>query len=208
MLEIEPSCILKEFLNEVKEVQFSASDLSPLLQVVSTPYEHGTLQIQSYSSQRIEEFQKSIIGTIANMIEWQVLENVYFDFRGQFRDTVLASDEFTALATSLTGFVARPHFRTLDIRKFQVPAHIVMDILSAFLVSPCSHQQTLKLPQHIQPSTKQLHPTTPYPAGAMPVPLVPDSGVEYKELYLHQQLLVDESYTFKYYVRQFLLFLK
>ena len=66
-----------------------------------------------------------------------------------------------------------------------------MDILCAFLISPCSHRQTLKLPQRMLP--RLLHPATPCPAGAIPMP---DSGVEYKELYLHQDnvIPVDESY--------------
>ena len=106
---------------------------------------------------------------------------------------MLASSEFTALATSLVSFVARPHFRTLDLHRFEAPVDAVTDTLCAFLVSPCSHQQTLKLPQlTTQPSSRQLHTATPCPAGAMPVPYL---GVEYKELYLHRQLTADESYV-------------
>ena len=147
-----------------------------------------------------EEFQKSLIRIIADLITQQYfLETIYLNFRMsmnlwvQLGDVVLASDEFTALATSLTSFVARPHFRALDIYSFQAPADVVTDILCAFLVSPCSHQQTLRLPQFTtQPSSRQLHPATPCPARAMPVP---DSGVEFKELYLLQELPVDESYV-------------
>ena len=200
LLKIKAPCTLKEFLDEVKEVQVSVHDLSPPHQLVSTcPCKHGTIQRRRCSSQLIEQTQKSIIGTIANMIEWLTfLETIYFDIRGRFIDTVLASSEFTALAASLISFVARPQFRTLDIHSFPVPVDVVTDILSAFLVSPCSHKQTLKLPHfiHAQQSPKQLCQATPRPAEAMPVPLVPDSGLEYKELYLHpQQLLVDESYA-------------
>ena len=105
------------------------------------------------------------------------LENIYFNFRGQFVDTVLASNEFIEFVASLTSFVARPQFHTLDICRFSAPANVVADILCAFLVSPCSHQQTLKLPRlTTQPNSRQLLPASPCPAVAMPVP---DAGVEY-----------------------------
>ena len=134
--------------------------------------------------------QKFMIRIIADMIQQlNFLETIYLSFGrgggggGGLRDTVLASSEFTALAASLTSFVARPQLRTLDICRFPAPADVVADILCGFLVSPCSHRQTLKLPRlTAQPSSRQLLPATPCPVGAMPVP---DAGVEYKELYLH-----------------------
>ena len=106
----------------------------------------------------------------------------------------MSSGEFTALAAALTRFVARPQFRALDLYNFPAPVDAVTDILCAFLVSSCSHQQMLRFPHLIiQLSSGLLHPATPCPAGAMPVP---DSGVEYKELYLHQARPgSDESYV-------------
>ena len=210
-MQIKPSGILKEFLNEVEEVHFSARDRLPNLPVVlfqmisgASPCKLRTLQLLfncqftgGLSEYEQEEFEKSTIRIIADVIKRQsILETIYFSFRHQLKDTVLASGEFTALVTSLISFVARSQFRTLDIYSFPVPVDVVTDILCAFVVSPCSHQQTLKLP-HItaQPSSRQLHrAVTPCLAGAMPVP---DSGVEYKELYLHlrQPLPADELYA-------------
>ena len=209
LLQREACGILKEFLNDVEHLQLYAPDKLPNVPVVLfqsmfsgiSPCKLRTLQVfirHTYSSRLSvkdkEEFQKSMVRIIANVIKsQQFLETVHFNFRGRFRDTVLASSEFTALAAALTSFVARPQFRTLDICRFSAPANIVADTLCAFLVSPCSHQQTLKLPRlTTQPSSRQLLPASPCPAVAMPVP---DAGVEYKELYLHQQLPVDESYV-------------
>ena len=205
LLQHEGCGILKEFLSEVEEVQLYAPDKLPNVPVVlfqsmfsgTSPCKLRTLQVffwHTYSSglsdHDKEEFQKSMIRIVTDVIKQQYfLETIYLNW-GRFRDAVLASGEFTALAAALTSFVARPHFRTLDIHSFQAPADVVTDILSAFLVSSCSHQQTLKLP--VQPFSRQLHPATPCPAGAMPVP---DSGVEYKELYLHQQLPANESHV-------------
>ena len=147
------------------------------------------------SGQEKEEFWKSLVRSIADVIQQQYcLETIHLNFmKRRFRDTVLASSEFTALAASLTSFVARPQFRTLDIDLFPAPADVVADTLCAFLVSPCSHPQTLKLPRYIMPpSSRQLLPATPCPVAAMPVP---DTGVEYKELYLYHELCANESYV-------------
>ena len=145
------------------------------------------------SGQEREEFWKSLVRSIADVIQHQYcLETIHLGFTGrQLRDAVLASSEFTALAASLTSFVARPQFHTLDICRFPAPADVVADTVCAFLVSPCSHPQTLKLPRYMPLSSRQLLPATPCPAAAMPVP---DTGVEYKELYLHQELYANESY--------------
>ena len=209
-MQIEASRILKEFFSEVEEVHFSAHDRLPNLPVVlfqmisgTSPCKLRTLQLSFHcqytsglSEYDKEEFEKSTIGIIADVIKQQsVLETIYFSFGHQLEDTILASGEFTALVTSLTSFVARPQFCTLDICRFHAPAHVVTDILCAFIVAPCSHQQTLKLPCiTAQPSSRQLHvhPAIPYLAGALSVP---DSGVEYKELHLHQPHPSDESYV-------------
>ena len=207
-MQIEGCGILKEFFNEVEEVHLSASDRLPNLLVVlfqsmlggANPCKLRTLQLllrhqfyRGISEHDKAEFQKSTMGIIADVIKQQCsLETVYFSFGDQIKDAVLASGEFTALAASFASFVARPQFRTLDICRFRAPADVVIDILCAFLVSPCSHQQTLRLPRlTTQPSSRQLHTATPCPAGTMPVP---DSGAEYKELYLHQEALANESY--------------
>ena len=209
LLQHEACGILKEFLNEVEELQLYAPDKLPNLPVVlfqsmfsgTSPCKLRTLQVflrhtfsSGLSEQDREEFQKSMVRIIADVTKQQYfLETIFLNFRGRFSDTVFASSEFTALAASLTSFVACPQFRTLDICRFPAPADVVADILSAFLVSPCSHQQTLKLPRlTTQPSSQQLLPATPCPVGTTPVP---DAGVEYKELYLHQQLRTDESYV-------------
>ena len=207
LLQHEACGILKEFLNEVEELQLYAPDKLPNVPLVlfqsmfsgTSPYKLRTLQVifhRTYSRVLSEEkFQKSMIRLITDVIKQQhFLETIYLSIRpGRFRDTVLASSEFTELAASLTSFVARPQFRTLDICRFPAPADVVADILCAFLVSPCSHRQTLKLPRlTMQPSSRQLLPATPCPVGTMPVP---DAGVEYKEVYLHQQICADESYV-------------
>ena len=209
LLQREACGILKEFLNDVEHLQLYAPDKLPNVPVVLfqsmfsgiSPCKLRTLRVfirHTYSSRLSvkdkEEFQISMVRIIADVIKsQQFLETVQFNFRERFRDTVLASSEFTALAAALTSFVTRPQFRTLDICRFSAPANIVADTLCAFLVSPCSHQQTLKLPRlTTQPSSRQLLPASPCPAVAMQVP---DAGVEYKELYLHQRLRVDESYV-------------
>ena len=205
LLQHEACGILKEFLNEVEELQLYAPDKLPNLPVVlfqsmfsgTSPCKLRTLQVflqhtlsSGLSEQDMKEFQESMVRIIADVIKQQYfLETIFLNFRGRFRDTVLAS----SVAASLTSFVARPQFRTLDISRFPAPADVVADTLCAFLVSPCSHRQTLKLPLYIMPpSSRQLLLATPCPAAAMPVP---DAGVEYKELYLHQQLPVSESYV-------------
>ena len=210
LLQSEACDILKDFLNELEEVQLHVPDNLPNLPVVlfqsmlsgtSPCTKLRTLQVlfqhvyfSGISVHDKEEFQKCMLRIITNIIKQQYyMETIDLKFIGQFRDTVLESGDFTALAAALTSFVARPHFRTLDLHSFEAPADAVTDTLCAFLVSPCSHQQTLKLPQlTTQPSSRQLHPATPCPAGAMSVP---DSGVEYKELYLFQHLAVNESYV-------------
>ena len=209
LLQYEACGILKEFLNDVEQLQLYAHDKLPNVPVVlfqsmfsgTSPCKLRTLQVvfwYTYSSglsqKNKEVFQKSMVRIIANVIKQQsFLETIHFSLRELLNESVLASKEFTALAASLTSFVARPRFRTLDIFWFSAPANVVADILCAFLVSPCSHQQMLKLPRlTTQPSSRQLLPASPCPAVAMPVP---DAGVEYKELYLHQQLHVNKSYV-------------
>ena len=201
LLQSEPCDILKEFLNEVEEMHLVAPYKFPNVPVVlfqtifsgASPCKLRTLQVYfgyrysfcGISEHDKQEFQKFLIQTIADVIkQHDFMETIYFDHTDRFKDVVLASSEFTALATALISFVARPQFRTLDIHNFPVPVDVVTDILSAFLVSPCSHQQTLKLPQRMLPGLGRLHPATPCPAEALSVP---DSGVEYKELYLHQE---------------------
>ena len=199
LLQCEACDVLKEFLNEVRDVQLYAPDKLPNLPVVlsqslfsgTSSCQLRTLQVHfchthsgGLSEHDREEFQKYMIQFVTDVIKQQYsLEIISLGFSGQFKDTVLASGEFAALATALTSFAARPQFRTLDIHEFPAPVDVVTDILSAFLVSPCSHQQTLKLPT--QPSSRQLHPATTFSAGRIPVS---DSCVEYKELYLHQQV--------------------
>ena len=208
LLQHEACGILKEFLNEVEELQLYAPDKLPNLLVVlfqsmfsrTSPCKLRTLSViirrnhsRLISRQEKEQFWKSLVRSIADVIQHQYcLETIHLNFmRGQSRDTVLASSGFTALAASFTSFVARPQFHTLDIDWFPAPADVVADTVCAFLVSPCSHPQTLKLPQYMPPSSRQLLPATPCPVAAMPVP---DAGVEYKELYLHQELYANESY--------------
>ena len=198
--------ILKEFLSEIEELQLYIRDLLPVALFQSmfsgtSPCKLRTLQVvfQYTSSSELgekdkKEFDKSIVRIFADVIKQQsFLETIHFSLREQLNESVLASSEFTALAASLTSFVARPQFRTLDIFLFSAPANVVADILCVFLVSPCSHQQTLKLSRlTTQPSSRQLLPAPPCPAVAMQVP---DAGVEYKDLYLHQQLHVNKSYV-------------
>ena len=207
LLRSKPCDILKEFLNEVEEVQFYVWDKFPNLPVVlfqsmsngTSPCKLRTLQVvycdmyprrRWFSKRRLEKFQKSMIRIITDVIKQQCsVRNFYLDFSYP-RGGVFASGEFTAFVAALTSLVARPQFRTLDVRNFPAPASAVMDILFAFLVSPCSHQQTLMLPRlTMQPS---LPIATPCPAGAMEVP---DSGVEYKTLYLQQQVPYEKSYS-------------
>ena len=206
LLQHEGCVILKEFLNKIEELQLNIRDFLPVVLFQSmfsgtSPCKLRTLQVvfrYTYSSglseKDKEEFQKSMVRIIADVIKQQsFLGTIYFRFREQLNESVMASSEFTALAASLTSFVARPRFHTLDIFWFSAPANVVVDILCVFLVSPCSHQQTLKLPRSTtQPSSRQLLPASPCPAVAMQVP---DAGVEYKKLYLHQRLSVDESYV-------------
>ena len=211
--QIKAHGILKEFLNEVEEVYMylSAFDLLPKPAVLFhsmfsgiSPCKLRTLQLRfqhNSKHRRLNEhekglFQKSMIEIIVDVIKQQYfLEAICLIFMSRFKYAILASDEIITLAASLTSFIARPQFRTLDIHEFRAPVDVVTDILSAFLVSPCSHKQTLRLPRRMTMRTlsRRLHrAATPCPAEAMPVP---DSGVEYKELYLHQDHLVDESYV-------------
>ena len=172
--------------------QSMLSGTSPCkLRILQVLFEHA--YSSGISKHDEEEFQKSMLRIITDVIKQQYhMETIYLNSIKQLRGTVEASGEFTVFAAALTGFVARPQFRTLDLHSFEAPVDAVTDILCAFLLSPCSHQQTLKLPQLTkQPRSRQLHPATPCPAGAMPVP---EAGVEYKELYLHQRRPSNESY--------------
>ena len=192
-LQTEACDILKEFLSEVEGMQLYVIQDLPivLFQSVfcSTSPKLRTLQLvirHTYSSgiSEQEEFQKSILRMLADVIKQQFLETIYLgmtnDLFPGLRDRVLASPEFMALTASLTSFVACPQFHTLDISKLQIPLAETTDILCAFLVSPCCHQQTLKLPHRLHPSSK-LDPVAHCSAGPMPVP---DLGLEYKGLYL------------------------
>ena len=207
LLQKQPCDILKEFLNNLEEVQLVAPETCPDLPVILfrsmfsgvSPCKLRTLQVlllpQFTSKQEKEEFQKSMMQIIADMITQQCfIENIYLHFPPPGHD-VLRSGEFTLVVAALTSFVTCSQFRTLDIHNFYIPADAVVGILCAFLLSPCSHQQVLKTPLKTiepSPSSGQLHPVTSYPVRAVPVLLVPDSGLDYKELYLYQRVHVDE----------------
>ena len=207
-LQTEPCDTLKEFLNEVEEMDLTALGHWPniptiVLQSVcsGTPPKLRAIQLSSrycltrpdyppIDNQQQQNCYKSVFQILANLMKQaNSLEEIHLHLR--LEQDVLLSRHFLAFAMSLPGFVSHPQFRMLDISNFHAPLNVIGNIVYAFLASPCSHKQTLKMSELVG-----THPTEPHLATPTIIGQVLDSGVDYKQLTLHstQHPPVDESY--------------
>ena len=87
---------------------------------------------------------KSVFQILANLIKQaNSVEEIHLHLR--LEQDVVFSGHFLAFAMSLPSFVSHPQFRMLNISNFHAPLNVIGNIVHAFLASPCSHKQTLKM---------------------------------------------------------------
>ena len=190
LLQSEACDTLKEFLSEVEVVQFYIHRDWPnvpafLLQSIFLDV-HPKLKTIQVVSEQCEPYTtldiKSVSQILAAIIRHQNSLQTIGLYSKHF-EPVLVSSEFL---DSLPGFIARPQFHTLDMQNIHAPLQAIVNIFGAFLSSPCSHQQTLRL-TCLTALPRQPHPVTPC------LQPVPDTGLEYKDLCLHDSHYDDDN---------------
>ena len=205
----EPCDTLTEFLNEVEEVELTIIDQWPsvpvvVLQSVCSGVQPKLKVIQFSPSaclQRLgmpdrDEQQKqkcyqSIFEILANILkQTNSLEEIHLRLEPPYND-LFHCIPFLTFATSLPNFISHPQFRALEITNFYAPLGVIRNILYAFLASPCSHKQILKIFELVGAYDTKLDSKTPSFVGQ-----VLDSAVDYKELTLHstRHPPLDKSY--------------
>ena len=141
--------------------------------------------------QQKQKCYKSIIQILAGILKQSnSLEEIHLSLAPPDND-LFRSRHFLMFATSLPSFISHPQFRALEITNFYAPLNVIKNILYAFLASPCSRKQTLKICELVGAYDTKLDSKTPSFVGQ-----VLDSAVDYKELTLRstRHPPLDESY--------------
>ena len=205
LLQREACDTLKEFLNEVEEMQVTALGHWPNVPVVvlqsvcsGTLPKLKTIRLSSGYCLRKQHYppldeqqQQNCLCPKQAYVMKQAnsLEQIHLHL--QLKEDVLLSRHFLEFAMLLPRFVSHAQFRVLDVSNFRAPLNVIGNIVYAYLASPCSHKQTLQMSELVGTLPTEPHSATPSIAGQ-----VLDSGVDYKHLTLHSTHYppVDESY--------------
>ena len=175
----EPCDTLIKFLNEVEEVELTILDQWPSVPVVVlqsvcsgvqpklkvVQFSPGACLIQLGmpfpDKQQKQKCYRSIIEILANILKQSnSLEEIHLRLAPPDND-LFRSRPFLTFATSLPSFISHPQFRALEITNFYAPLNVVKNILYAFLASPCSHKQTLKIFELVGAYDTKLDSKTP-----------------------------------------------
>ena len=194
----EPCDTLRKFLNEVEEVELTVLDQWPSVPVVALQSVCSGVQpklkviqfspsaclqrlgMPDRDEQQKQKSYKSIIQMLAGILkQTNSLEEIHLRLQPP-DDDLFHCIPFLTFATSLPSFISHPQFRALKITNFYAPLSVIRNILYAFLASPCSHKQTLKIYELVGAYDTKLDSKTPSFVGQ-----VLDSAVDYKELTLH-----------------------